>query len=217
MEKQLEELTLADDYLFCAVMRDPSICKHFLGALGLEGDTIDYPDYIDPSPPAYAPRTVRANLLRDGKVVYVTEIYLLHNVSDCEQVYAALRAHEDAIVWELVLGRGLAHVKNIRQICITDNEPCGHNVARYDVALFRKGLHHYWDCPLGIVLCSNGHVLPNTHPDVLALLALLRGGQPHDNAFAARINAVIDNIKIAPWSGDLYQQWLEEVRRYEQG
>ena len=77
MIKPIEELTITDDFMFGAVMRDPKCCKPLLEmALGVKIREIRYPELQKSVNERYASKSVRldAYLEDDAGTVYDVEI-----------------------------------------------------------------------------------------------------------------------------------------------
>lgn len=214
--KCFKDLTLADDFMFTKIMRRPDICKYFLETvLETESDSITFPGYIAPHPPGYAPRTVRANLIQKGEVVCVGEIYLYHDAG--RDINKTLRRHEDVLIWEMAMDRTPENIKDIRQICITNQDPYGYGYAKNHITRTLNGHPIFDDMATSQrIVLSTDYTVPNAHDDILALLDLLRGIRQAGGNFAKHITTALENIEIAPWTGDEYLRWLEEARLYEQ-
>lgn len=195
--KPWKDLTIADDYMFKAVMKHPRICKRLIEKiLDIKINRIDYLEYEKALNPNYSGKGIRLDVYVEGdNVIYDIEMQVRH-YNDKELAYRT-RYYQSMIDADN-FAKGTKHYTELRKSFVIFLCPFAMFDSQRHMYTFRnfcvqdKNLH-LDDGASKIFLCSEG-VLDVVSPDIKAFLDYMKG-LPIKNEFVTEIDELVREIK----------------------
>ena len=212
MAKPLEKLTITDDFMFGAVMRNPKLCKPLLELiLGMKIRKIEYPELQKAVDARYGSKAIRLDVYVEDEAGTVYDV----EIQTTRKKHLPMRTRYYQGVIDLhILEKGEDYTKLRRSfvIFICTYDPFGkgryvytfENLCREDKSIALN------DGATKIILNTKGYV-GEISDELRALLRYMDGLAPEDSYTKALDSAVMDVRKDEKWRRE-YMVLMERDR-----
>ena len=217
-ENAYEKLTIANDFIFSKVMRNPKLCKAFLEYILEERIAyIEYPDYQKTIDLTVDAKSVRLD-------VYVEDaVHTVYNVEmqTTREKYLPKRSRYYQGMIDLNLIEKGEHYKKLKRsyvifVCTFDPFHMGRHLYTFENRCVEDTSLSLGDATQKIFLNTKG-IFDDVRPELKRLLNFIDGKQPED-AFTQKLSEAVESAKRnEKWRLDYMNLQMAYDEKYQEG